>query len=362
MSRLLFIRYKKSSKVFEGGEQCSQKNLDALSSILGVENVDVEYIHDEQKGHSVWDYIKAVFFFPFGYYFGLTPSRVNSIVKRADSYDYLFIDRSVFGIIAKKAKNSACRAKIIAFFHNVEKIYFGDKISKKAPWRALVVRCADRNDSFCCRFADKIIALNERDRGIIEKMYGRKADELLPVMFKDKYDRESYPQGETSTKPSCLFLGAYFTANNEGIEWFVRNVYPKVNVKLSIVGKGMNKIKSCDWITPDIEVVSDAPELESYFEGADIMILPIFKGSGMKVKTCESLMYAKNIIGTDEAFEGYELDYKKVGGKCNTAEEFISLIKDFENNPRPRFNEYSRKIYLEKYSDTLAKDVFLRVL
>ena len=28
----------------------------------------------------------------------------------------------------------------------------------------------------------------------------------------------------------------------------------------------------------------------------------------MKVKTCEALMYGKNILGTTETFEGYELD------------------------------------------------------
>ena len=45
----------------------------------------------------------------------------------------------------------------------------------------------------------------------------------------------------------------------------------------------------------------------------------------MKVKTCEALMFGKNIIGTKEAFEGYELDYQKVGAMCNTKEE-LSLI------------------------------------
>jgi hypothetical protein len=36
----------------------------------------------------------------------------------------------------------------------------------------------------------------------------------------------------------------------------------------------------------------------------------------MKVKTCESLMFGKNIFATTEAFEGYELDYDKVGALC----------------------------------------------
>ena len=92
------------------------------------------------------------------------------------------------------------------------------------------------------------------------------------------------------------------------------------------------------------------------------MILPIFKGSGMKVKTCESLMYGKNILATDEAFMGYDIDYDMVGGKCNTSEEFIAKIKEFESNPRPRFNTYSRQIFLEKYTEEAVENKFRKIL
>ena len=357
MSKLLFIRYKKSGNIHEGGEQCSQKNHDALCSLLGAENVDTIYIHDETRRRGVQDYARGAFWFPFGYYFGLTPGRVKAIVAKVADYDFLFIDRSVFGIIAREAKRAGYKGRIIAFFHNVEKMYFDAKLSGK-PWKGIITHCADRNDAICCKYADRIIALNPRDSALIDKFYGRKADVLLPIMLKDKYNRDGYPSSMTSPKPSCLFLGAYFAANNEGIEWFVRNVYPYVNVSLKIVGKGMERLRGSDWLSPDIELVSDAPSLEPYFEEADIMILPIFKGSGMKVKTCESLMYGKNIIASDEAWEGYELDYAKAGCRCNSAEEFIACIKEFEASPRPRFNEYSRSVFLLKYSDTIAPEKF----
>lgn len=128
---------------------------------------------------------------------------------------------------------------------------------------------------------------------------------------------------------------------------------------MKIVGKGMKKLKENEpELLKNIEIVSDAPDLQPYFAEADIMVLPIFSGSGMKVKTCESLMHGKNIIGTTEAFEGYDVDTKKVGGECNTAEEFIALLNDFAQNPRPKFNGYSRKIFLEKYSESAVTEMF----
>lgn len=359
--RILFIRYKKSKNILEGGEQGSQKNYNVLSQLVGEDNVTTYYIHDEAKKKTVLDYAKGVFYIPFNYYFGLTPKRVNEIVDLAQSYDVVFIDRSVFGIVAKTLKESGYKGRIISFFHNVEVPYFEAKLGNK-PGKGFLLRCIDANDRYACQYSDKTIALNLRDDEELYQRYGRKADVLIPVAFKDKYQREHYSDEMTGSHPLCLFLGAYFPPNNEGIVWFVKNVLPHVNIRMKVVGKGMARLKAEEPLLKDIEVISDAPDLLPHFEEADIMVLPIFKGSGMKVKTCESLMYGKNIIATDEAFVGYEVDYDKVGGKCNTAEEFIARIKDFEDNPRPKFNAYSRQMFLEKYSEEAVVERFKKAL
>lgn len=359
--RLLYIRYKKSGKVLEGGEQVSQKNWSVLCRLLGEQNVDTVFIHDENRKRTLFDYLKGAFWFPFAYFFGLTPRRVRQLVETARQYDYVFIDRSLFGILAKKLKKSGYNGRIICFFHNVEVLYFKAKLGRK-PWRFIITRCADRNDRWSCRYADRIISLNSRDAQVIDSMYGRMADALVPVTFQDTYARESYPQQMTSAKPLCLFLGSYFTPNCEGIEWFARNVYPNVDVTMKIVGKGMSRIRDNYYVPEGTEIVSDAPDLVPFYEEADVMVLPIFKGSGMKVKTCESLMYGKNIIATAEALEGYDLDYDLMGARCNTAQEFIAAIQDFIARPRPRFNSYSRKVFLEKYSTDSVVETFRNIL
>jgi glycosyltransferase involved in cell wall biosynthesis len=358
---ILFIRYKKSKNILEGGEQASQKNYNVLSQLVGEDNITTYYVHDENHKKTAWDYAKGVFYFPFNYYFGLTPKRVKEIVRLAQGYDVVYIDRSVFGIVAKKLKETGYKGRIISFFHNVEVSYFEAKLGNK-PGTGVFLRCIDHNDRYACQYSDKTITLNSRDDNELFERYGKKADVLIPVTFKDKYLKDSYPQEDTSAQPLCLFLGAYFPPNNEGIVWFVKNVLPHVNIRMKVVGKGMSRLKAEEPALKDIEVISDAPDLLPHFEEADIMVLPIFKGSGMKVKTCESLMYGKNIIATDEAFVGYDVDYDKVGGKCNTAEEFISRIQDFEKTPRPRFNTYSRQMFLEKYSEEAVVGKFREVL
>lgn len=359
--KVLIVRYKKTKDVFEGGEKGSQKNHDVIAGIVGENNVTTYYIHDENHRNSVWDYAKGVLLFPFHYFFGLTPRRIKEISVLAQDYDVVFIDRSVFGIIAKKLKQQGYPGRIITFFHNVEVPYFEAKLGRK-PGKIIVLRCADYNDRYSCKYSDKIIVLNKRDDADIYARYGRHGDAMTPVVLKDQYDKNTYPTEMTRKPLQCLFLGAYFTPNNEGLLWFVNNVLPHVNIKLRVVGKNMAKLQAEEPILKGIEVINSAPNLEPLFEQADVMILPIFKGSGMKVKTCESMMYGKNILGTDEALEGYEIDDRKIGGRCNMAEEFIACIKDFEQNPRPRFNQYARNLFLERYSEQSVVESFKKVL
>ncbi len=426
MARLLFIWYKRSKGILEGGGQGSTRNYTQLCNLLGKDNVDSFYVHDEYRKKTLWGYVKGVFFTPFGYYYGLTPGRVRSIVRIAKGeqalepdgsnasakecasdginlpapYDIVFLDRSLFGIVAKQLKEAGYQGRIMVYFHNVETIYFDAKLGH-IPGKSVFMRCVARNDAYSCRYADCMIAINKRDEQTLQTLYGRKADALISCSMADRLgetnaeaqsgkpdaedrvakpsakpsaetsaeDRAGEASAETSAetsaevepnaearpvmtrpRPRCLFLGTYFAPNNEGILWFVRNVLPHVDIEMLVVGKGMARLKAEAPELKDIEVVSDAPDLRPYLEDADLMILPIFSGSGMKIKTCESLMFGKNILGTREAFEGYEGDYDRIGAMCNSADDFISAIQGFISSPRPRFNAYSRQLYLDHYS------------
>jgi len=362
MTKVLFIRYKKNNGILDGGEQVTEMHYNALVQLTGKDNVDTYYIHSQDKKRSLSDYLRGILYFPFNYHFGLTPKKTKCICQLAQEHDVVFIDRSVFGIIAKKLKESGYKGRIIIFFHNVEALYFDAKISKHSPYRNVIIRCADHNDAFSCQYADKIIALNKRDDSLLFERYKRHADTLIPIVFRDRFKPEYQSNTLTHTKPDCLFIGSNFAPNNEGLLWFVKNVLPHVEISFKVIGKGMERLKEVEPLLRNIEVVGSVPDLTPYITEADIMILPIFKGSGMKVKTCESLMFGKNILGTDEAFEGYDADYDRIGGKCNTAIEFIEKINDFITSPRPRFNAYSRQLYLGRYSEAIMVENLRKAL
>lgn len=359
--RALFIVFKKYKGILEGGGMANRRNLVMAQHILGTKNVDVVYLHDESKRRPLWDVVLSALFFPFGYYNGMLPWRVKSFVRKAADYNYVFLSTSLFGIVAKALKEHNYKGTVIAHFHNIESLYYESSISRNMPFRNIIIRCAALNDGFCCKYADTVLALNRRDSDTLKKIYGRGADLLVPIAVPDKLPSGTTDKSQlTGSVPTCLFLGSYFAPNVEGISWFVKNVLPHVNIKLLIVGKGMAKLKE-HTLFNDIEVIGDAPDIAPYYSSADFIILPIFSGSGMKVKTCESLMYGKNILGTDEAFEGYSFQTDKVGGLCNNAAEFIERINHFASQPTTRFNRYSRSVYEQNYSEASSVELFRKV-
>lgn len=347
-----------------GGDQGTKKNLDMLCRVMGKTNVDVSFLHDQAGKNSLLEYAKGAMLMPFGYFLGVTPTKAKELVEKANGYEYVFIERSMFGILAKVLKEAGYKGKIITSFQNIEVLYMDAKMPKRLPFRSVLLNCADKNDRWSCEYSDTIVVLNDRDKAELQKRYGRKAEVTVPVALEDKCVQMKFDtQVMTGKRPLCLFLGAYFLANNEGIIWFMKNVYPHVTVDVKIVGRGMAKLKEEQPdLLRDIEVISDAPDLVPYFEEADMMVLPIFSGSGMKVKTCESLMYGKNIIATDEALEGYAVEEGKSAWRCNTAEEFVACIQDFAAHSRPRWNANARQCYLDHYSNTAVENLFRELL
>lgn len=363
MSKLLFIQYRPFGAVMNGGDQGTKKNLDALRAVLGEANVDVYYLHNKAGRSSIGEYIKAAFYLPFGYFLGLTPKKVTQIVRKAEEYDFVFIDRSLFGVIAKALKAVHYKGKILTSFQNVEALYMDAKMPKHLPFRSILIHCADKNDRWSCAYSDVVIALNERDKEELQKRYLRVADVLIPVTLSDRLVTEPDKTVRTNKRVKCLSIGAYFGPNNEGILWFVQHVLPHVEVEYKIVGKGMAKLKEDHpEVLRNIEVISDAPSLAPYFEEADVMVLPIFAGSGMKVKTCESLMYGKNVLATDEALEGYSIEEGVSAWRCNTPDEFIRCIQEFATHPRPRFNQEARQCYIQKYSTRAVEALYASIV
>ena len=109
-------------------------------------------------------------------------------------------------------------------------------------------------------------------------------------------------------------------------------------------------------------VVGTVDDLSEWYLNACFVIAPIFDGSGMKTKVAEALMYGKRIIGTPEAFSGYEGIADRVGWICTTAADFVNAIEQANSSIAGSFDPALRVLYEEHYSFAAKKRRLSQIL
>lgn len=283
---------------------------------------------------------------------------IKEIINK-EQIDVIFFDASTFGLAIKKIKLKTPDVKIISHFNNCEYDYidvrFGEcKSLKKMIYKKLV----HFNEELTLKYSDCTISLSKRDSTRVSEVYGIPTSNIIPLFIHDEARPEDLIPVDNGY---CLLFGPVGTANIEGFSWFVENVSPFINVKTVIAGKGFERYKE-KFSGRNINVIGYTKDIHELYKDAFCVCIPIFSGGGMKIKTVEALMFGKNIIGTEEAFSGYEFEYDKVGGIANNAKEFIDIINSLSEKDIPSYNNHSRKVYIEKYSDVNAKKVFSNII
>ena len=271
-----------------------------------------------------------------GMLYGITPRHVADVLRliEREHITRVFVAYSLFSCFVVAIKKKYPQIEVITFFHNVEYEYALDeaKVEKGVKYRLLTV-LAKKFESLSVKLSDKLVALNKRDAEQIRQLYGRTIDLILPTTFKDRASGlKDLEKGSVGKPLRLLFVGFNFYANAHGVDWFVKNVMPKVpDAVLYVVGKDMENERE-RWESENVVVVGTVGNLDEWYLKADVVVLPIFLGSGMKTKTAEALMYGKPILGTSEAFEGYDFDISLVGALCNDARAFVERINEMKND------------------------------
>ena len=116
-----------------------------------------------------------------------------------------------------------------------------------------------------------------------------------------------------------------YRPNHEGVDWFVREVWPKVHavhpdLKYVIAGKEAPADCVRRWsAVPGVEVLGFVEDLDSLYEESLAVVAPVFSGSGTCIKVQEAGLRGRTVFATPFAARGMAADapFLKVS---NTAE------------------------------------------
>ncbi len=345
--RFLLVTNRLEATPLGGRESLCRMNHDALRTILGARLYVYELPRQKLAG------LGALFGAFRGWIDGLDADAAREILEiiEAQSIAEVFIDGSNLGTLAASIKVTRSDIRVTTFFHNVEARFFWGSLRLRKSLRALAVLLVNYlAERRAVRWSDRRICLNERDSRQLRRLYGQGATHLSPMAVEDKLPANVVATHDTLREPYALFVGGAFYANREGIRWFVEQVVPRIRIKVCIVGRGFEDLRDCLAVPDRVEVIGPVEDLAPWYLNAALVIAPIFDGSGMKTKVAEALMFGKAVLGTSEAFSGYEEIIGTAGQVCDSADQFVAAIEKGKWS-RVGCDPTLRVIFLQRFSN-----------
>ena len=352
MSKLMLITARLTDPPAGGRALLSRLHHDCLKEILGDRLVVHEI--DRRPPANGFEAVQAL----LGHIDGLSPDIEEAVIDRirTENVRRAYLDGSNLGRLARAIKRALPAVEVLTFFHNVEARFYLGALRERFTLRTGGILFANfYAERLAVRWSDRLIVLNRRDSDGLLRLYGRPATDLLPMAMEDRMRPGTQGAG-SGLEPYLLFVGGDFYANRAGILWFAKEVAPQLRIRTWVIGRGMEACRGALESQANVRVVGGVDWLDDWYRGAKAVIAPIFDGSGMKTKVAEALMFGKKVVGTSEAFCGYEEIASQVGWICDTREAFITRLQELENIPLPGFDPDLRAIYEQSYSYAATRE------
>lgn len=146
---------------------------------------------------------------------------------------------------------------------------------------------------------------------------------------------------------SLCFIGAMnWLPNIHGIRWFLSTVWPIIEREFPALKFVIaSKIKP-NWLTEikssQVKFIGDVKSSIDFISSNTIMVVPLFAGSGIRIKIIEAMALRKAVISTSIGAEGINYEDQKNIAIADTSDAFIKAIRKCV-----RENDFRNKLGME---------------
>ena len=287
---------------------------------------------------------------------------IDRRVKDFD-YEYIVVDHLRLAYLYEHLKKIVPQnTKLILVQHNIEFSNFLEIREESKFFDKLKLTLCNYNlkefEHNALKKFDRIWCISETDKSYFDEITKNTKKSVVIFPYYEYKSVKSQIDLKTNSY-NILFLGSMFWYPNiHGITWFIDNVFNKLlekdnRYKLFIVGNSPTR-EVLKMANTNIIVTGRVNNVDEYIKKADLMIVPLFKGGGVKIKVMESIMKGLPVIASTESINGYPSNIFNDGFCANTPMEFIHSILDINENyvKKLRFIEQGRE-YLKRCNSLL---------
>ncbi len=174
---------------------------------------------------------------------------------------------------------------------------------------------------------DFIIAIQEDDAKIFREMLPESTVITAPMSI-GIASSTVHPAKEI-VPGRCLLVGGYGQPNIDSFNWFLREVWPKVYSSnpaacLHVCGNVCRALQAPERM--NISLLGRIEDLSGEYEEAELCVIPLLAGSGLKIKLIEALKYNCRCVSTSWGVQGIRFPEKYGIIVADTANEMGEKI------------------------------------
>lgn len=257
-------------------------------------------------------------------------------------------------------------AKIILRAHNIEhliweRIAAENKMLLKKYYLRHLASSLKKYECEILPQLDGIAAITPNDadffKSVIQASFPVSQVAVTDIPF--GIDPGKYQKGSgTPEFPSLFTLGSMnWIPNQEGIRWFLINVWPDVHkqfpeLKYYVAGREMP-----EWMLkleqPNVVILGEVEQAIDFIQSKAIMVVPLFSGSGIRIKIIEAMAAGKTVITTSLGAEGIHYINHQDLLIANLPCEFFEMISVCISDRQTceKIGDHARKLVEKDYNE-----------
>ena len=227
----------------------------------------------------------------------------------------------------------------VMFTHNVEAEIFERHVFRSTGLRRLIwidqsSKMARFEQAALSRY-DSVIAVSARDRGVLAQRYQLAVVEAIDTGVDLELFTMNPPDGELDPGSGTLVFVATMSwaANVDGIHFLLDEVWPlllakRPNIRAVIIGRNpplslSDKIKERGL---NVTLTGFVDNIRPYVANANVYVIPLFVGSGTRIKAFEAMALGRPVVSTTLGLEGLNVTDGKHFLRGDDAQAFAQSI------------------------------------
>ncbi|MCG8411534.1 MAG: glycosyltransferase family 4 protein [Bacteroidales bacterium] len=269
----------------------------------------------------------------------------QKLIEELNTTDYQIIQfEGLYSLQYVNIARKYSRAKLVYRPHNIEYLIWQrnvcetKSILKKIYFKSLANRLRKLENKLLNKY-DYIIPISDQDKQTFVELGNNKPIKTIP--FGLDVDLFANYKQLPNDNASLVYIGALdWIPNQQGLIWFINEVLPLIkkeipNIQLNVGGRNAPEwFKTKLTETQNVNFCGELEDAYRFMQSSNLMVVPLFSGSGMRVKIIEGMALRKTIVATDIAAEGIDCQNKENIFITNQSKSFAKYIVDLINNPQ----------------------------